>query len=215
MILRIRATTPSDAEACGRIIYEAFKEIADRHGFPPDFPDTEVATELAKALIANPSVFGIVAEEDGRVVGSNFLKEGDAIRAVGPITVDPWAQGSGVGRRLMQEVLARANGATGVRAVPVVLARHRGIELGEDTSRVRPVDPNVPIVMRLEECASSAGVADRPPWCRMRHRGRKENPPSRRGRKQGSRAPRVRASRLPVAFERVLGEAMDVHGADR
>src|ERR671919_566807 len=113
MTVRIRATTPSDAEACGRIIYGAFKEIADRHGFPPDFPATEVATELAQAMIANPSVFGIVAEEDGRVIGSNFLREGDAIRGVGPITVDPRAEGRGVGRRLMQEVLARANGAAG------------------------------------------------------------------------------------------------------
>jgi predicted N-acetyltransferase YhbS len=115
MTLHTRATTPSDAEACGRIIYGAFKGIADRHGFPPDFPSIEVATELAQALIASPSVFGVVAEEDGRVVGSNFLKEGDAVRAVGPITVDPQAQGSGVGWRLMQAVLARASGAVGVR----------------------------------------------------------------------------------------------------
>lgn len=115
MTVHVRATTPSDAEACGRIIYEAFEGIAGRHGFPPDFPATEAATELAQALIANPSVFGVVAEEGGRVVGSNFLKEGDAIRGVGPITVDPKAQGVGVGRRLMQAVLDRANGAAGVR----------------------------------------------------------------------------------------------------
>jgi predicted N-acetyltransferase YhbS len=115
MTVHIRATTPSDAEPCGRIIYEAFEGIAGRHGFPPDFPAIEAATELAQALIANPSVFGVAAEEDGRVVGSNFLKEGDAIRGVGPITVDPRAQGSGVGRRLMQAVLDRANGAAGVR----------------------------------------------------------------------------------------------------
>jgi predicted N-acetyltransferase YhbS len=113
--VNIRAARPSDAEACGRIIFEAFKGIADRHGFPPDFPAVEVATQLAQSFIAHPSIFGVVAEEDGRVVGSNFLSEGDPIRGVGPITVDPRVQGSGVGRRLMEAVLDRGNGAAGIR----------------------------------------------------------------------------------------------------
>ena len=89
MAVNIRVARSSDAEACGRIIYQAFKGIADRHGFPPDFPTVEAATRLSQSLIAQPSTFGVVAEESGRVVGSNFLMEGDAIRGVGPITVDP------------------------------------------------------------------------------------------------------------------------------
>ena len=32
----IREADPADAEACGRIIHEAFSDIAARHGFPPD-----------------------------------------------------------------------------------------------------------------------------------------------------------------------------------
>jgi predicted N-acetyltransferase YhbS len=115
MTVHIRVARPSDAEACGRIIYQAFEGIAGRHGFPPDFPGTAVAEGLASAFLANPTVFGVVAEEDRRVVGSNFLSEGDAIRGVGPITVDPQAQARGVGRQLMQAVLDRANGAAGVR----------------------------------------------------------------------------------------------------
>jgi len=59
----------------------------------------EVATQLATAFITEPSVFGVVAEKDGKVVGSNFLSEGDPIRGVGPITVDPSVQGTGAGRR--------------------------------------------------------------------------------------------------------------------
>lgn len=115
MTVHIRPTTTADAEACGRIIYEAFEEIARSHGFPPDFPGTEAAIALAQSLARNSSVFGVVAEEDGRVVGSNFLNEGDAIRGVGPITVHPRLQGSGIGRRLMEAVLVRSNGALGVR----------------------------------------------------------------------------------------------------
>lgn len=115
MSMQIRRALPPDAEACGRIIYDAFQGIAGSHGFPPDFPSTEAAIGLARAQIDDPSVFGVVAELDGRVIGSNFLMEGDAIRGVGPITVDPKTQGAGVGRRLMQAVLERSNGAKGVR----------------------------------------------------------------------------------------------------
>lgn len=115
MAVDIRAARPADSEACGRIIYEAFRAIAEQHGFPPDFPDVQAATGLARSFIDHPSVFGVVAEQDGLVVGSNFLGEGDEIRGVGPITVDPRRQAKGVGRRLMEAVLDRANGAAGVR----------------------------------------------------------------------------------------------------
>jgi predicted N-acetyltransferase YhbS len=117
MALAIRPASAADAAGCGEIIHQAFRKIAQDHGFPPDFPSVEVATELARAFIAAPSVHAVVAEEDGRVVGSNFLVESDPIRAVGPITVAPGRQGSGIGRRLMQAVLERASGAMGVRLV--------------------------------------------------------------------------------------------------
>jgi GNAT superfamily N-acetyltransferase len=117
MGITIRPAVASDAEACGRIMFEAFKGIADSHAFPWDFPSVAVATELAHAFIGSPTVFGVVAERDGRVAGSNFLGEGDPIRAVGPITVDPAAQGDGIGRRLMEAVIERGRGATGIRLV--------------------------------------------------------------------------------------------------
>ena len=44
-----------------------------------------------------PSVWGVVAEVEGRVVGSNFLDERSPIRGVGPITVDPRGQNAGSG----------------------------------------------------------------------------------------------------------------------
>ena len=93
MPMRVRPAVAADAEACGRIIHDAFKGISDAHAFPPDFPSAEAGRQLAATLIASPAPFGVVAEEDGRVVGSNFLAEGDPIRAVGPITVDPVFRG--------------------------------------------------------------------------------------------------------------------------
>lgn len=59
-------------------------------------------------MIAAPGFFGVVAEQDGRIVGSNFLDERSPIAGVGPITVDPAVQNSGIGRRLMQAVMDRA-----------------------------------------------------------------------------------------------------------
>ena len=65
--------------------------------FRPDFPTAEAGIQLTQAFFASPDVFGVVAEKDGEVVGSNHLWEYDAIRAVGPITVDPNAQAKDAG----------------------------------------------------------------------------------------------------------------------
>ena len=115
----LRAARADDASDAGRIAYEAFRTIALGHGFVPDFPSADVATGLLADLIARADVHGVIAERDGRVVGSNFLWEGDPIVGVGPITVDPSAQDAGTGRRLMHAVLRRATErrATGVRLV--------------------------------------------------------------------------------------------------
>lgn len=108
MNIRLRAGTPDDAEACGNICYQAFNTIAGQHTFPPDFPVPDVAIGLLAYMFSRPDVYSVVAEVDGRVVGSNFLWEHAMIAGVGPITVAPAAQNSAVGRRLMEDVLGRA-----------------------------------------------------------------------------------------------------------
>jgi GNAT superfamily N-acetyltransferase len=78
----------------------------------------EDATQRVGNFIRHPSIFGVVAEaDDGRIVGFNFLSERDPIRAIGPIVIEPAVQGHGVGRRLMDAVLERAQDARGVRLV--------------------------------------------------------------------------------------------------
>ena len=108
MDIRIRKATPEDAEICGRICYEAFKTISEAHGFPSDFAAADVPTGFLKWMLAHPKFYGVVAEIDGRIVGSNFLDERNTIAGVGPITVDSAAQNRAIGRRLMDAVHERA-----------------------------------------------------------------------------------------------------------
>jgi hypothetical protein len=68
----IREATKADTAECGRIIYDAFAAIAGEHNFLPDFRSVEVATGVASMLIENPGFNGVVAEDNGRIVGSNF-----------------------------------------------------------------------------------------------------------------------------------------------
>ena len=111
----LRRVEPGDAEACAQILFDAFGGFHDHHRFPRDFPVLEAAVAMIGMSIPHPSIWGVVAEIDGRIVGSNFLDERDPIRGVGPITVDPESQDVGVGRKLMEAVMERGSGAPGIR----------------------------------------------------------------------------------------------------
>ena len=119
--LTLREAVPADITECGRILYEAFATLATEHGFPPDFPSVGVATGCMRGLVTNPGFHGVVAEREGRVVGSTFLDERGTIAAIGPVSVDPAAQDARVGRALMGAMLERAaeRRAVGVRLVQI------------------------------------------------------------------------------------------------
>ena len=104
----LRPVSQRDAVRAGEICYTAFKGIAEQHAFPPDFPNPETAVGLFEHMISRPDVHGVVAEADGRVVGSNFLWKDHPVAGVGPITVDPAVQNGRVGRKLMESVLDHA-----------------------------------------------------------------------------------------------------------
>jgi predicted N-acetyltransferase YhbS len=117
--LSIRQAGPEDAEACGQICYDAFSTISAAHGFPSDVPGPEAATGMLSMMFSSPGVYCVVAQSQGRIVGSNCMDERAIIAGIGPITISPSGQNSGVGRKLMQVVMDRANsrGAAGIRLV--------------------------------------------------------------------------------------------------
>lgn len=116
--LKLRRATPADVAECGRIAWEVFNEIADRHSVPREFPpDPQAGVGLLSLMFTNPKFYCIVAEQDGRIIGSNCMSEANVIAGIGPICVDLKAQNSGAGRAMMEDVLARyrAQGFPGVR----------------------------------------------------------------------------------------------------
>ena len=106
--LVIRRATPKDADPCGVICYNAFAAINKLHNFPPDLPAPEAGQHVLGMMFSHPGFFCVVAEHDGKIIGSNCLDERTPIAGVGPITVDPQAQNVGAGRQLMLAVMNRA-----------------------------------------------------------------------------------------------------------
>ena len=71
----IRRASRAEAEACGRICYEAFGSLAAHHNFPPDFPGPEVPIAVLTMMFSHPSFFCVVAEQSGRVIGRASCRE--------------------------------------------------------------------------------------------------------------------------------------------
>jgi GNAT superfamily N-acetyltransferase len=112
-VLRLRPGTINDAPEVGKIIFDAFSQIADKHGFPREFPTVDIGINVACSFLSNPRFYSVVAEDiegDGnKVIGSNFLDErSNMVAGVGPITIDPKFQNKGAGRQLMNNVIERA-----------------------------------------------------------------------------------------------------------
>jgi predicted N-acetyltransferase YhbS len=111
--LRLRPGVIGDANEVGKIIFEAFSGIADKHGFSSEIPNVDFGIHVASSFLSSPGSYSVVAEDAGensnKVIGSNFLDErSNIVAGVGPITVDPKFQDKGVGRQLMINVMERA-----------------------------------------------------------------------------------------------------------
>src|SRR3990170_2316952 len=101
MAVTLRKFTLEDAEVCGVICYEAFKKIGEEHNFPSGWDSPEQTIAVLTAMGRQTKTYGVVAEADGRVAGSNFLDErSPLIAGIGPITVDPAVQNGTIGRQL-------------------------------------------------------------------------------------------------------------------
>ncbi len=110
---------PEQAEDVGTLVYEAFRDIAERHNFPPPFPSPQLAQLIVRLLAQTEGWESYLVVEDGRPVACNFGDERDDVIGVGPVAVAVDQQGRGLGRRVMEALLAHAeeSGFTSVRLV--------------------------------------------------------------------------------------------------
>lgn len=151
----IRRAKPEDAAACGQICYDAFTTLNLAYNFPPDLPEAGAAVGLLTMMFSHPGFYCVVAELDGRIVGSNCLDERSAITGVGPITIDTKAQNRGIGRALMLAVMdrSRESNRPGIRLVQAAF-HNRSLslytKLGFDPVEPLSVMQGPPLKKRIE-----------------------------------------------------------------
>jgi GNAT superfamily N-acetyltransferase len=156
--ITIRRAKPEDAPVCGKVCFDAFYKISTSHGFPCDFPSSDVAVGLLSMMFSHPGFYYVVAESEGCVVGSNCLDERSAIAGLGPMTVDPSMQDRGVGRKLMEAVLVRTRERNfpGVRLLQTAF-HNRSLalysRLGFDAREPVSVMQGPPLRKRIEGCS--------------------------------------------------------------
>ncbi len=119
--LTLTTVLPDQAEAVGTLVYEAFKDIAERHNFEPGFPNPQLAQVVVRLLAQTEGYESYLLTEAGRPVACNFGDERDEVIGVGPVAVAVDRQGRGLGRRVMEALLERSerNGFRSVRLVQV------------------------------------------------------------------------------------------------
>lgn len=171
-----RPVSPDDAAALTDIAFRAFDGINRAHNFPPDFATPEDAANELSGIFGLPFVDGIVAEVAGRPAGSAFLwRMGETI-GIGPVTVDPDVQATGLGRGLMQGLLALCEGAPSVRLVQAAfnlqsmsLYSKLGFEVKEPLACMQGTLPSVTIPGYTVRTALEGDVPEACEVCREVH----------------------------------------------
>jgi GNAT superfamily N-acetyltransferase len=102
MTVKLQEATLDDIPACGKVMYEAFRSIAQQHNFPPDFPSSEETGGLLSQMLGAPGFDAFTARIDNNIVGSIFVSRRSPVGGISVITVDPAAQNRAIGRALME-----------------------------------------------------------------------------------------------------------------
>src|SRR5215472_15292512 len=117
--IAVRPMTRDDFPQVAVIFRDAFNELYARRGFGQVVPDVSVGTAIAAAYQSLDAEGGLVATSRGEIVGSGFLHLRGRTAGIGPVTVDPAAQGRGAGHALIAELCRRAD-AAGVRSLRLI-----------------------------------------------------------------------------------------------
>lgn len=108
---------PEQADEVGSMVYESFREIAERHNFTPAFAKPQLAQLIVRLLAQTEGIESYLLVEDGTPLACNFGDERDEVVGIGPVAVAVGQQGRGLGRQVMEALAERAkrNGFTSLR----------------------------------------------------------------------------------------------------
>lgn len=113
--VQIRNMTRTDLDRVGEILFEAFNVGALKHGYAPKMHSVQEGTSWAWVMLRHGPSELLIAEVENRAVGICCLNPRGDHGGVGPVAVDPSFQGYGIGRRLMNVLVNRAEGLQSIR----------------------------------------------------------------------------------------------------
>ncbi len=99
---------PEQADVVGTMVYESFREIAERHNFAPGFATPQFAQLVVRLLAQTEGNESYLLVEDGRPLACSFGDERDEVVGIGPVAVAVGQQGRGLGRQVMEALVEHA-----------------------------------------------------------------------------------------------------------
>ncbi len=111
----IRDMTRADLDRAGSILFHAFNGAAEKHGYAPRMLTPQEGTAWAWTILRHGPHELLVAEADGCVAGVCCLHPRGEHGGIGPVAVDPAAQGKRIGRTMVDALLGRTAGLQSVR----------------------------------------------------------------------------------------------------
>ncbi len=126
--LAVRPIKDEDVERAGDVNFVAFYRAALLHGLVPVVSSPLESRRYIRYLLAFEPLGGIVAEEDGHIVGVAWVHPRGPVATIGPVAVDPGWQGRGIGKRLVERCIEIAG--RGLPQVRLVHESYNTVSLG-------------------------------------------------------------------------------------
>jgi GNAT superfamily N-acetyltransferase len=113
--INIRNMTRADLERVGEILFEAFNSGASKHGYAPIMRGAQEGVAWAWFMFRHGGGEFLIAEAEGRAAGICCLNKRGNFGGIGPVAIDPSYQGCGIGKKLMDAVLEKAEDLHSIR----------------------------------------------------------------------------------------------------
>jgi ribosomal protein S18 acetylase RimI-like enzyme len=124
----LRPAEESDVEQAGDLTFVAFHAAALAHGLEPAVTTPAESRRYIRYLLSFDPRGGVVAEENGVLVGVGWVHPRGPVATLGPLAVDPRRQGRGIGHRLLDRLIEAAG--QGVPQVRLVQESFNLVSLG-------------------------------------------------------------------------------------